>query len=109
MENDLSAGSLAELLNDDPFRVERFHRRDRYPLRGPRYLREIVCGDIEDAASRGFRYHQRMTRRAGHDVQKSQRVPIFINLVAGDFSAKDFSEDILIVICRHGASPKERR
>ena len=54
-------------------------------------------------ASRGLRDDERMTGGAWHDVQKSQRVPIFIDLVAGDLAAEDFGENILIVVLRHGS------
>lgn len=56
MKNDLPACGLAELLNDDPFRIKRLHRRDGYPLGRPCHLREIIRRDIKDAACRGLWY-----------------------------------------------------
>ncbi len=102
VKHHLPAGSLAELLDNDPFRTKRPDRRGRDHFRGPRDLREIIRLDIEDAACRSFWYHQRMTRRARHDVQESQRVLVFIDLVARDLAAQDFGENILVVVFRHG-------
>src|SRR5450432_3087421 len=45
-----------------------------------------------------------MTRRAGLNVKKSQSVPVFIDLVAGDLATKDFREDIVSVVRRDRAS-----
>jgi hypothetical protein len=59
---------------------------------------------VENAARSRFRYHQRMTGRAGHDVQKSQRVRVFIDAVARDFAAKDLRAGILIVVCGHDSN-----
>jgi hypothetical protein len=51
-----------ELLNDDPFGIKRRHGRHCDLLRGPRHLREIIGGNIENAACSHLWDHQRMTR-----------------------------------------------
>ena len=61
VKHHLSAGSLTELLDDDPLRTKRGDRRDRDLLRCPRHLGEIIRRNIENTARGRFGYHQRMT------------------------------------------------
>lgn len=48
VKNHLPAGRLAELLEDDTFRVEGLHRGDRDPFGGERNRGEVAFRDVED-------------------------------------------------------------
>ena len=64
---------------------------------------EIVGGDVEQVAGRGLRQHQRMAGRARHDVEEGQRLVVLVDLVAGQFAAQDFGEDVVRVVGRHAS------
>jgi hypothetical protein len=42
--------------------------------------------------------------RPRHDVEEGQHVVVLIDLVAREFAAQDFRENVVAVICGHGAS-----
>src|SRR5262249_53306054 len=54
--------------------------------------------DVEDVAGRGLRNHQRVARRARHDVEKGEDVLVLIDLVAGQLAAQDLCEDVVAVV-----------
>jgi hypothetical protein len=53
---------------------------------------------IENAAHRHPRDDQCVARRTGHDIQECERARILVDPKAGNFPAKDFGKDVLIVI-----------
>jgi len=57
-------------LKDDAFGIKRLHRRHGDLLRRAHDIRQILRRNVEDAACRYFGNDQRMSRRAGHDIQK---------------------------------------
>jgi hypothetical protein len=64
-------------------------------------VREILCADIEDVAGGGFRQNQRVARRAGHDVEESERLVVLVNLVAGQFATQNFGKYVVWIVARH--------
>ena len=62
VKNDLSACGLTELLKNDAFGIEGLYRCLGDLLRGARNLRQIICRDVEDTASRYFRNDQCVSR-----------------------------------------------
>ena len=72
VKHHLAAGRLVELLDGETVGGKDRHRRARDLLRHLDEMGEIVRRDVEDGAGRGFRNHQRMARRARHDVEKGE-------------------------------------
>src|SRR5262249_34546234 len=46
-----------------------------------------------------------MAARARHDVEKGERLVILVDLVARQFAAQNFGEDIVGIVSRHALSP----
>src|SRR5262245_11834768 len=101
VENNLTSGALVELLDGDSIRREHLHRGLGNFLCNRDDVREILCPDIENIAGGGFGQHQRMARRTGHDVEESERLVVFINLVAGQFATQDFGKYVVWIVARH--------
>ena len=77
----LPAGRLVELLNGQAVGGKDRHRRPRNLLRRLDEMREIVGFDIENCAGRRLRDHQRMARRARHDIEKGESLVVLIDPV----------------------------
>src|SRR5579864_1344050 len=102
VKHDLSAGALVELPDGEAVGVERL-LRGRGDLVGcARDMQIVLDLDVEDVAGMGLWYHQRMARRARHDVEKRQRVVVLIDLVAGELATQDSCKNVVLVIGGHG-------
>ena len=60
-----------------------------------RALREIIMRDIG-----AFRDDEDMRGRLGRNVREGERVLVLVNLLAGNFAAQNFREDVVGII--HG-------
>ena len=105
VKHDLPAGRLVELLDGDAVGLERFHACGCDLVRGARDMGEIIRRDVENAARRRLRNDQRMPRAARHDVKERESMSIVVDLVAGQFAAQDFREDVVGIVIRHLKSP----
>src|SRR6516164_1474134 len=64
---------------------------------------QIIRRDVDDRARWILRNHQRMPGSPRHDVEKREHFIVLEYLVGRQFAAKDFGEDIVWIIVRHGA------
>ena len=62
---------------------------------------EVVGADVENVAGRGFRKHQRVSRRAGHDVEEGENLVVLIDFVAGQLATQDLGKDVVWIVARH--------
>ena len=95
VEHHLAAGALVELLDGDAVGAEHLHRGLGDLLRDLRDRGEVVGLDVEQVAGRRLRQHQRVARRARHDVEEGQHLVVLVDLVARQFAAQDFGEDVV--------------
>ena len=100
MEDYLTAGRLVELLDGDPVSGERFHSGARNGLRRFDKFRKLVRSDIEDVSRRRFWNDQGVPGSARHDVEKSERFVVLINLVGGQLPAQNLGKDIVGIVTR---------
>ena len=104
VKHHLAARGLVELLHGDAVGLERLHRRGRDFMSAARDMGEILRGDIENVAGKGFWNDQGMPGTARHDVEKGQHMVVLIDLVAGEFAAQDLCKRVLRVVGGHGGS-----
>ena len=101
VEHHLAAGALVELLDGDAVGRKRLHRRLGDLLRDVDHMGEIVGADVEDVAGRGLRQHQRVPRRARHDVEEGEDLVVLVDFVAGQLAAQDLGKDVVWIVARH--------
>ena len=97
----MPARAFVELLDRDAVRVQHLHGRLGDVLRDLHHMREFGGIDVEQVARGSFRQHQRMSGRARHDVEKSKRLVVLVDLVTGQFAAEDLCEDVVRIVARH--------
>src|SRR5262245_48959491 len=103
VENHLTSGALVELLDGDSVCREHLHCGLGNFLCNRDDVREILCANIENVAGGGLGQHQRMARRAGHDVEESERLVVLVNLVARQFATQNFGKYVVWIVARHRA------
>ena len=73
-------------------------------LRHLHHMGEVGGIDVEQVARRRLRQHQRVPGRARHDVEEGERLVVLVDLVAGQFAAQDFREDVVLGVVGSASS-----
>src|SRR6516164_3319812 len=101
VKDDLAAGALVELLNSDAVGAKQLHAGPGDLLHGRDHVSKIVGRSVQDITHRRLGQDESMTGSARHDIEKSERLIVFIHLIAWHLTTQDLGEDIVRVVRGH--------
>jgi hypothetical protein len=98
MKHNLATGTFVELLDGNTVGVKGLDHRVCHFLNRRHHRIEIIRCDIKHVPGCRFGNNQAMPVRTRHDVRDRNGLVVFVNLVAGQFTAQNFGEYVAVVL-----------
>jgi len=98
VEHGLAGGRAVELLDQHSVGAHGLLDLGCELLHHSHELGERLRLDVEQVVRLLFGDDQRVALGAWHDVEENERVPVLVQLVAGDLAAQDLGENVVLIV-----------